>query len=81
MPILANMLPADILPKDWPRGAYAARLMTAEGPSVVGFVDGQAYDLTHGYGTVSRWLEAHDPVAAPSWEEHPYGLCWSHSLG
>ena len=64
MPIHTAMQPANILPKDWPRGAYAARLLTVEGPSVIGFIDGQAYDLTNAYGTVSRWLEAHDPVAA-----------------
>ncbi len=64
MPIHTAMLPADILPKDWPLGAYAARLMTAEGPSVVGFLDGQAHDLTHAYGTVRSWLETPDPVGA-----------------
>lgn len=54
--------PQTILPADWPQGAFAARVMTAEGPSVVGLVGGRAYDLTAGFGTVSRWLEAPDPL-------------------
>jgi fumarylacetoacetate (FAA) hydrolase family protein len=52
------------LPEDWPRGAYAARLMTEAGPVVLGFADGEAFDLTPAFGTVSRWLDEEDPVAA-----------------
>ena len=55
---------AAILPADWPTGAYAARLMTAAGPSLVGFRDGAAFDLTALFGTASRWLDSPDPVVA-----------------
>lgn len=58
------LTPAAILPADWPKGAYAGRLMTEAGPVIVGFVDGAAFDLTAVFGTVSRWLESADPVAA-----------------
>lgn len=56
--------PAIILPADWPKGSYAARLMTEDGPSIVGFQDGAAFDLTRAFGTVSRWLESPDPIGA-----------------
>lgn len=60
------MLPPDItsLPADWPAGAYAARVMTADGPCAIGLVDGACFDLTPAFGTVSRWLEEADPVGA-----------------
>jgi fumarylacetoacetate (FAA) hydrolase family protein len=53
-----------VLPEDWPAGAYAARVMTAEGPCAVGFLGGEAFDLTPALGTVSRWMEEESPVAA-----------------
>jgi fumarylacetoacetate (FAA) hydrolase family protein len=55
---------AACLPRDWPAGAYAARLMTPEGPCAVALLNGAAFDMTPGFGTVSRWLNEADPVAA-----------------
>ncbi|MBL6078574.1 fumarylacetoacetate hydrolase family protein [Belnapia sp. T18] len=52
------------LPQDWPNGAYAARIMTAEGPSAIGLLNGAAFDMTPAFGTVSAWLNEADPVAA-----------------
>ncbi|WP_043337296.1 fumarylacetoacetate hydrolase family protein [Belnapia moabensis] len=52
------------LPQDWPNGAYAARIMTAEGPSAIGLLNGAAFDMTPAFGTVSAWLNEAEPVAA-----------------
>jgi len=57
-------LDAAILPEDWPHGAYAARIMTPEGPSVLGILNGAAFDLTPAFGTVRSWLEEDDPAGA-----------------
>ena len=57
-------LDATALPEDWPAGAYAARVMTADGPCAVGITGGDAFDLTPAFGTVSRWLQEDDPAAA-----------------
>ena len=57
-------LDAGILPEDWPHGAFAARLDTPEGPSAVAILDGEAFDMTPAFGTVSRWLNEADPVRA-----------------
>jgi fumarylacetoacetate (FAA) hydrolase family protein len=57
-------LDSGILPEDWTRGAFAARLGTLEGPCAVAFVDGEAYDMTPAFGTVSRWLNDPDPIRA-----------------
>ena len=54
----------DDLPQDWPEGAYAARVMTPEGPAAVALLEGAAFDMTPAFGTVSAWLNAEDPVAA-----------------
>ena len=58
------LTPAAILPADWPKGAYAARVMTEAGPSIVGFLDGAAFDMTASFGTASRWLDDADPIGA-----------------
>jgi fumarylacetoacetate (FAA) hydrolase family protein len=55
---------AAALPADWPRGTYAARVMTAEGPLAVALREGAAFDMTPAFGTVSAWLNAEDPVGA-----------------
>src|SRR5919112_2688353 len=57
-------LDAGILPEDWERGAFAARLDTPEGPCAVALLDGEAFDMTPAFGTVSRWLNEADPVKA-----------------
>ena len=57
-------LDAGILPEDWERGAFAARLDTPEGPCAVALLDGQAFDMTPAFGTVSRWLNEADPIRA-----------------
>jgi fumarylacetoacetate (FAA) hydrolase family protein len=57
-------LDASALPKDWPAGSYAARLMTPEGPIAVALLEGAAFDMTPVYGTVSAWLNLPDPLAA-----------------
>ncbi len=57
-------LDATSLPADWPAGAYAARAMTPDGPLVLALLDGAAFDMTPAFGTVSRWLNEADPVAA-----------------
>ncbi|HYF08358.1 MAG TPA: fumarylacetoacetate hydrolase family protein [Acetobacteraceae bacterium] len=38
--------------------------MTEQGPTILGLVEGEAFDLTPAFGTVSRWLESPDPVGA-----------------
>jgi fumarylacetoacetate (FAA) hydrolase family protein len=57
-------LDATTLPEDWPSGAFAARLMTPEGPSAIALLGGAAFDMTPAFGTVSAWLNAEDPVGA-----------------
>ncbi|MBV1799030.1 fumarylacetoacetate hydrolase family protein [Siccirubricoccus sp. G192] len=57
-------LDATSLPADWPGGAYAARVMTPEGPSAIALLEGAAFDMTPAFGTVSAWLNAADPLAA-----------------
>lgn len=52
------------LPEDWPQGSYAARVQTEDGPIVVGFQDGQAFDLTPAFGTARAWFEEEHPAAA-----------------
>ena len=52
------------LPEDWREGCFAARVMTAEGPSAVAVLRGAAFDMTPAFGTVSAWLNEADPVAA-----------------
>jgi fumarylacetoacetate (FAA) hydrolase family protein len=51
------------LPADFTRGTFAARVMTAEGPSVIGFIGGAAFDMTMTVGTMSRWMEVEKPAA------------------
>ncbi|MBR0659462.1 fumarylacetoacetate hydrolase family protein [Neoroseomonas oryzicola] len=52
------------LPEDFGKGAFAARIMTADGPCIVGFLGGAAFDMTCAFGTMSRWMEEEHPVAA-----------------
>jgi fumarylacetoacetate (FAA) hydrolase family protein len=52
------------LPKDIEDGAFAARVMTAEGPVVVGLLRGAAFDMTPAFGTMARWMEEEHPAAA-----------------
>ena len=51
------------LPSDIARGAFAARIMTPDGPCVVGLIGGAAFDMTPMCGTMSRWMEAETPAA------------------
>jgi fumarylacetoacetate (FAA) hydrolase family protein len=51
------------LPADVARGAFAARVMTPDGPCVVGMIGGAAFDMTPMCGTMSRWMEAENPAA------------------
>ncbi len=57
-------LDSDCLPADLKDGAFAARIMTADGPCILGLIGGAAFDLTPAFGTMSRWLEEEDPVGA-----------------
>lgn len=51
------------LPADFARGAFAARVMTPDGPCVVGMIGGAAFDMTPMCGTMARWMEAEKPAA------------------
>lgn len=51
------------LPADMARGTFAARVMTPDGPCVVGLIGGAAFDMTPMWGTMSRWMEAETPGA------------------
>lgn len=52
------------LPEDLAQGAFALRIMTADGPCIVGLIGGAAFDMTCAFGTMSRWMEEEHPVAA-----------------
>lgn len=52
------------LPEDIEDSAFAARVMTAEGPVVVGLLRGAAFDMTPAFGTMARWMEEEHPAAA-----------------
>jgi fumarylacetoacetate (FAA) hydrolase family protein len=52
------------LPEDLARGHFAGRIMTAEGPCIVGLVGGAAFDMTPAFGTMARWMEEDRPAAA-----------------
>lgn len=54
----------DALPADLATGAFALRVMTPDGPSVMALLGGAAFDMTPAFGTCSAWLNADDPVAA-----------------
>ncbi|MBR0651195.1 fumarylacetoacetate hydrolase family protein [Roseomonas terrae] len=51
------------LPADFMQGNFAARVMTADGPSIIGFIGGAAFDMTLKFGTMSRWMESETPAA------------------
>lgn len=50
------------LPADLVQGCFAARIMTAEGPCIVGLIGGAAFDMTPAFGTMSRWMEQDTPA-------------------
>lgn len=52
------------LPEDLAQGAFALRIMTADGPCIAGLIGGAAFDMTPAFGTMSRWMEEEQPVAA-----------------
>jgi fumarylacetoacetate (FAA) hydrolase family protein len=52
------------LPVDFAEGHFCARIMRPEGPCVIGFARGAAYDLTPAFGTASRFLEEDDAIGA-----------------
>lgn len=52
------------LPADLAAGTFAARIMTPDGPSIIGMIGGAAFDMTCAFGTMSRWLEEEQPAAA-----------------
>jgi fumarylacetoacetate (FAA) hydrolase family protein len=58
------MTSPDALPADWRTGSFALRLMTPDGPVAHALQDGESFDMTPAFGTVSAWLNADDPVAA-----------------
>jgi fumarylacetoacetate (FAA) hydrolase family protein len=51
------------LPADFAAGAFAARIMTPEGPSIIGIIGSAAFDMTPAYGTMARWMERETPAA------------------
>jgi fumarylacetoacetate (FAA) hydrolase family protein len=52
------------LPEDLAEGAFALRIMTADGPCIVGLIGGAAFDMTPAFGTLSAWMEEENPAAA-----------------
>ncbi|MFM8616580.1 MAG: fumarylacetoacetate hydrolase, partial [Alphaproteobacteria bacterium] len=52
------------LPADFAEGHFCARIMRPEGPCVIGFARGAAFDLTPAFGTASRFLEEDDAIGA-----------------
>jgi fumarylacetoacetate (FAA) hydrolase family protein len=52
------------LPGDFAEGHFCARIMRPEGPCVIGFARGAAFDLTPAFGTASRFLEEDDAIGA-----------------
>ncbi|CAH0297525.1 fumarylacetoacetate hydrolase family protein [Roseomonas sp. CECT 9278] len=51
------------LPADFAAGAFAARIMTPDGPGIVGFLGAAAFDMTSAYGTMAQWLDRDTPAA------------------
>lgn len=52
------------LPADLAAGTFAARIMTPDGPCIIGIIGGAAFDMTCAFGTISRWMEEEQPGAA-----------------
>ena len=50
------------VPADFASGHFCARIMTSDGPCVIGFAQGKAFDLTPAFGTASRFLEEDDAI-------------------
>ncbi len=57
-------MPESALPEDLDQGAFALRVMTPEGPSVLALLQGAAFDMTPAFGTCAAWLNAEDPLGA-----------------
>ncbi len=55
---------SDGLPQDLREGSFAARIMTAQGPCIIGVIGGAVFDMTPAFGTMSRWMEEEQPAAA-----------------
>lgn len=62
------------LPVDFAEGHFCARIMRPEGPCVIGFARGAAYDLTPAFGTASRFLEEDDAIGAITRRGQPITL-------
>jgi fumarylacetoacetate (FAA) hydrolase family protein len=68
------------LPVDFAEGHFCARIMRPEGPCVIGFARGAAFDLTPAFGTASRFLEEDDAPAAMTRHGEPITLDLAASL-
>ena len=62
------------LPVDFAEGHFCARIMLPEGPCVIGFARGAAFDLTPAFGTTSRFLEEDDAIGAMMRRGQPISL-------
>ncbi|MBW6398016.1 fumarylacetoacetate hydrolase family protein [Roseomonas sp. HJA6] len=51
------------LPADFTQGSFAARVMTAAGPCIIGFIGDAAFDMTPAFGTMARWMEQDSPIS------------------
>jgi fumarylacetoacetate (FAA) hydrolase family protein len=60
----AMQITSSHLPVDFAEGHFCARVMRPEGPCVIGFARGAAFDLTPAFGTASRFLEEDDAIGA-----------------
>ena len=62
------------VPADFATGHFCARIMTSDGPCVIGFAQGEAFDLTPAFGTASRFLEEDDAIGAMTRRGQPVSL-------
>ncbi len=62
------------LPADFAKGAFAARMMTADGPCIVGWIGAAAFDMTPAFGTMARWMENDTAAACIRHQGAPLGL-------
>jgi len=60
----AMQITSSHLPVDFVEGHFCARIMRPEGPCVIGFARGNAFDLTSAFGTASCFLEEEDAIGA-----------------
>jgi fumarylacetoacetate (FAA) hydrolase family protein len=61
-------------PQDWREGHFALRIQGKDGPVAVALAQGEAYDMTPAFGTVSAWLNDPHPVAAIKARGEPLAL-------